>query len=179
VEYLGAFVLGMMVGWVFGILRPRRSTPPPRTTVIALRQAAPRTGDAYRDPAGDTVCTLEELRSDLATAGLPAVLDNGAIEIVRGKERIRIFPSDARRVTLASLDIAQTGCDAMYFELALALVPRFGPLRLAVNMFGVYSVDSTRDAAGLVDERSERIRAIAAAIANDMRDKQTAYGDLS
>jgi hypothetical protein len=176
VEYFGAFVLGGFVGMIVSLFRPRRTKSPPRTTMIAIRQASSSAGAAYRDPATETACTLEELRADLAAPGLTATIDGSMLELVRGKERIRIVAQDPRRVTLASLDLEQTGCDALYFEAALALVPRFGPLRLAVAMFGIYSIDATRTVAALVDERSERIGAIASAIVNDMQNKQQVYG---
>lgn len=176
VAYVIVFALGALGGWVVGVLRPRRTPAKPHTTVIALRHAAPRPGDAYRDAASDVSCTLEELRADLVAAGLPAVLDGPVLSVARGTEQIRVEAHDPRRVTLATVDATQTGCETLYYELALALVPRFGPVRLTVAMFGAYLVDGTRDSAALVEERSARISAIAAAIVSDMQDKQRAYG---
>jgi hypothetical protein len=165
-----SFVLGY-------VLAGKRRGPPARETMLALRHA-PGASGGYREASHEVVSSLEELRRCLDTAGLVYKVEHDELRVRRGVERIRILVADPRRVTLGSLDVFQLRCDLLGFEVALALVPVFGPIRLVDAMFGAYAVDRGGTAAALATERGERISAIASAIAEDMDRKMAIYRGL-
>lgn len=154
-----------------GVVLARKLWPPPpppaRETMVALRQAG---GD-------EVACTLDELRALLATAKLAGEVRDGALHVARGAERVRLVAPDPQRITLASLDVFAANCETLAYDAALALVARFGAVRLVEELFGAFAIDGTRDAAALAEERGERVRAMARAIADDMLAKQAAYAN--
>ena len=145
--------------------------------MIALRQGAP-VQDLYRNAGTETTCTLDELRAAVGAAGLAVEVGAGELRLRRGNERLRVAISDPQRVTLASLDVFQSGCESLEYELALALVPIFGPIQLVDANFGASAIDGSRDPAALMAERRERLKAIARAISEDMAEKKTVYSRL-
>lgn len=133
---------------------------------------------ALRQIGGEHACTRDELRRCLDAAGLAHEVQAYELHLRRGEEHVRIVVPDAHRVTLASLDIYQTGCDTLGFELARALVARFGAIRLVDAVFGAFAIDGRASAAELAGERRERVRLIGRRIADDMSRKLEAYGHL-
>ena len=87
------------------------------------------------------------------------------------------MPTQPRHITLASLDVFQTGCETLGFEVALALVPVFGPITLVDSYWGAFFVDGSGDAAALVAERAKRVQAFGSAMAEDLGEKIAVYSN--
>ncbi|HWU88647.1 MAG TPA: hypothetical protein VN253_15370 [Kofleriaceae bacterium] len=95
---------------------------------------------------------------------------------LRGEGRVlTVRTLDPARVTLASLEIVDHGTGTLVFELALALVGLYGPVRVTEAMFGSCIVDGSCDAASLREQRSERIRSIAGLVIADLDDIRRSY----
>ncbi|MEO8703733.1 MAG: hypothetical protein ABI867_27025 [Kofleriaceae bacterium] len=169
---LGVAIAALIAGFVVA----RRKPPKARhETMLALRPATTATGTYREQPGGEITCTLDELRARLAAAALPHELEGDTLHVRRDAESLRIVIPEAQRVTLASIDIYQVGCEKLAYELALALVPVFGPLTMADGLWGTFAVDERTSVVALEDERSERIKTMASRIAADMQHKMAVY----
>ena len=173
--------LCLVVGYSLGSRVARRARFRPRVTRAALRpMRAPETG--YRDSAvTEPVHSCGDLLQTLRVAGLAVHEKPHGIEVTDpvSSARVELHIPDRARVTLASLDVLVQANDTLVFEVALALVPLFGPITVTETAWGTFVVDGTRTAQALADERSDRIRAIGAAIAEDMKEKAAVYGGAS
>ena len=140
--------------------RPDRGPPPLRAVV------APH-GDPYRADIG---ASLQERTAEPTT--LPkilAALEAARITFRRRRHGFDLVASRTRVMTVRLLDPERIlpgdlvcGSDApeLLLDLALAVVPLFGPLLADVRFAGMIFVDGTRDRRALGEEAAQRIQAI-------------------
>jgi hypothetical protein len=100
--------------------------------IEAVRAAA-----LWVEPRSDGFALVDQLAGD----GIP--------------DRLIVRASDPGAVTVASLTCGDTSSLDLPFQLALALVPLYGPLTLALES-GVFEVDGTKDSHALMRELSRR-----------------------
>jgi hypothetical protein len=143
-----AILIGLVAGYVFGQRSkpaPRRSSPRPVRLGAASETArsladlieATRAAALRVDPRVDGFDLVDQLTSD----GTP--------------DRLTVRVTDPKAVPAASLRCGDTASLDLPFELAVALVPLYGPLTLVLDS-GVYEVDGTKDRHALVRELSRR-----------------------
>ena len=140
--------------------RPDRGPPALRAIVAPL-------GDPYREDLGAQLqertaepCAMSEVLAALEQAhvvfrarrrGFDLVASRTRVMTVRVVDPARIMPGDLA-----------CGSEApeLLLDLALAVVPLFGPLLADVRFAGTIFVDGTRDRRALGEEAAQRIQAI-------------------
>jgi hypothetical protein len=157
------------VGSIVGFVAARRQRRKPTPKVVAFRHLAARSV-GYRESA-EVASTVGEVGQALRRAGLPVRERGRELVIARRPDWLRIVATDPGHVTLASLDAEELVSGTLIWEVALALIPVFGPLMVTEAAFGAFVVDGSRDHLAIDEERKERIRAIARAISEDMSAK--------
>jgi len=170
-----AGAVSVVVGAV--VRRRMRGRPRGPETILSLRHAG-QVADAYRDANAEVAYTLDELRAALDAKGLPSELVHGDLVIRRGDEQLRVAISDPRRVTLASIDIHQSKCETLGFDVALALVPSFGAIRMTDALWGGFDIDGTQAADAYVGVRGERIAAMARGILEEQQGKAALWAQV-
>lgn len=164
---------------VVGFVARRRLRPKSKSeTMYALRHAG-QAADAYRAATAEVACTLDELRVVLDAARLISKMERDDLVIQRGAEQLRIVIPDPRRVTLTSIDIYHAGCETLGFEVALALVPTFGPMRMVDTFWGRFDIDGSQSAEACVALRGERIKAFAQGILDEQAAKADVWSKVS
>lgn len=120
--------------------------------------------DPYRDhPAGapgERVATpqpLERVQQLLREGGLDVRARRRGFDLAAGARVMPVRVRDPRAVTPEQL---RCGTDApeLLLDLALALVPVFGPLLAEVRYAGAIVVDGQRDRAALGEDAAERVQ---------------------
>jgi hypothetical protein len=152
---VGWLAIGVVAGYLVGVVAiPRLARRPPgaRVTIREAGDAAPRTR------------RLDELIEAASAAALririrPNGFDVRAQSSGYREHVVAVRVEDAARVTLASLQITDTGGYDLIFTLALALVPLYGPLTIAEADGQRFQVDGTRDQHELRHERAARVTA--------------------
>lgn len=133
-----------------------------------LRPVVTPTGDPYREDLGalpmeHTVepCTLTELCAALSASGLAFRPRRRGFDL-RGPGRSRVMPvrvPDPEHVVPTELSCG-TEAPELLLDLALALVPLFGPLVADVRFAGAIVVDGKRDRRALGEEAARRLQDI-------------------
>lgn len=142
-------------------LTARPSGPP------ALRAVVAPSGDPYREDFATQLmertaepCTLSELLAALASAQLVVRTRRRGFDLVATRTRVmkvrvpdidRIFPDDL---------VCGPDAPELLLDLALAVVPLFGPVLADVRFAGTIFVDGTRDRRSLGEEAAQRIQKI-------------------
>lgn len=175
---LALIVLGFGPGFAAAaVLVARRARR--RETVASLRSAPSQasTTDPYRGhataPPTPALATVLEAASKLE----PRVTPKG-FSLARGEHVVTVRIADPDRVPIEAIELADSGHDTLVFELALALVPLYGPLIVTEAMWGAFLVDGKKPAPALQDERGERIRAMARGIQERLAASQPAWDQL-
>ena len=143
-----AILLGLVAGYIFG----QRSKPAPR-------RASPR--PVKLGGSREVQCTLADLTEAVRAAALRVEPRVDGFDIVDQLtnhvpfERLTVRVTDPKAVAIAAIRCGDTSSLDLPFELALALVPLYGPLTLVLDS-GVYDVDGTKDRHALVRELSRR-----------------------
>ncbi len=140
--------------------RPDRGPPALRAVVAPL-------GDPYREDLGAQLqertaepCTLSDLRAALEAARLAFRPRRRGFDLVASRTRVMtVRVVDPERIMPGDIEC---GSDApeLLLDLALAVVPLFGPLLADVRFAGTMFVDGTRDRRALGEEAAQRIQAI-------------------
>ena len=130
----------------------------------ALRSIVVPDGDPYRDhPAGpprertSDPHTLDEVLGGLRDAGLDARARRRGFDLTAGS---RVMPVRVRDTARVVPEHMACGTDApeLLLDLALALVPLFGPLLADVRYAGAIIVDGKRDRAVLGEDAADRVQ---------------------
>lgn len=139
---------------------PDRGSPSLRPVVAPL-------GDPYREDLGARLmertaepCALADVLAALAAAGVVFRPRRRGFDLVASRTRVMtVRVADAARIVPGDL---ACGSDApeLLLDLALAVVPLFGPLLADVRFAGTIFVDGTRDRRALGEEAAQRIQAI-------------------
>lgn len=163
---LEGVLVGLLVGfvgmaWLSPKLRKRS-----KETRVAFRSLA----DEPRPPR-----TLDEIVAAARSANLRVTAHPSGFAAHEDQRSVTMTVPDATRVTLASMEIVDNATELLVYELALAMVPLFGPLSVTES-FGRRLVDGTRDAGALREERSAAIRKMAAGVLADLQDAERTYG---
>jgi hypothetical protein len=133
----------------------------------ALRAIVAPMGDPYReDPAAAPMertadpCTLPELLAALTHAQLAFRPRRRGFDL--GGSRTRVMTVRVPSVDRVVPDDLACGSDApeLLLDLALAVVPLFGPLLADVRFAGTILVDGTRDRRALGEEAAQRLQGI-------------------
>ncbi len=150
--------------WIRSLFARRRSGA---REAPALRAVVAPLGDPYREDFSTQLlertaepCALPDLLAALEAAqiafrprrrGFDLVASRTRVMTVRVGDPARIMPSDMA-----------CGSEApeLLLDLALAVVPLFGPLLADVRFAGTIFVDGTRDRRALGEEAAQRIQAI-------------------
>jgi hypothetical protein len=145
-----------------------RSMTSPKPGPSVLRPVVTPSGDPYREDLGArpmerTVdpCTLDELRAALLAAGVSFRPRRRGFDVV-GRGRSRVMPvriRDPERIIPTELGCG-TDAPELLLDLALALVPLFGPLLADVRFAGTMFVDGKRDRRALGEEAALRLQSI-------------------
>ncbi len=98
--------------------------------------------------------------------------------ILRDGRTLRLRVADPAHVPLAAIEALDELHETLVFEVALALVPLYGPLVATEALWGGYTVDGSRDAGALRDDRGERIKAMARRVQDGLRASQAVWQDL-
>lgn len=146
-------------------LRSLTSRPAPGPS--ALRAVVAPVGDPYREDVGARLmertadpCTLDEVFAALSAAHLVYRPRRRGFDLVASRRRVMtVRVPDVRRIVPGDMTC---GSDApeLLLDLALALVPLYGPLLADVRFAGTTFVDGTRDRRALGEEAAQRIQAI-------------------
>lgn len=149
--------------------------------VAAFRPAASRQlGGPYRgDHAAAPEPALAELITAARAAGLAVHEVPGGFDVRADDRAIRVRVRDRSRVALASIDLVDTGHETLVFQLALALVPVYGPIAVTEALFGTFIVDGRADAEALRGQRGERIKALARRIQERIAASQPDWDELA
>jgi hypothetical protein len=133
----------------------------------ALRAVVAPVGDPYREDLGATLqertadpCTLPEVLAALSAAQLVVRARRRGFDLVASRKRVMtVRVPDVTRIVPGDMTC---GSDApeLLLDLALAVVPLFGPLLADVRFAGTILVDGTRDRRSLGEEAAQRIQAI-------------------
>lgn len=148
--FLVALALGLVAGFVVGRRAPQR---PPREPGKPRPVRLGATAQAAR-PLADL---LEAVRASALWVE-PRVDGFNLVEQLAGDgipDRLVVRVSDPSAVTIASLTCGDTSSLDLPFQLALALVPLYGPLTLVLDS-GVFEIDGTKDSHALMRELSRR-----------------------
>jgi len=146
-------VIAMVIGLVAGFLISRRPAPPPRRpTARPVKLGS--TAQTAR-PLADVIEAMraEALQVESRADGFALVdqlVSEGAVA-----DRLNVRVSDPSAVTIATLSCGDTSSLDLPFQLALALVPLYGPLTLVIET-GAYEIDGSKDRHALVRELSRR-----------------------
>ena len=158
----------MIVLWAFGAL----------ALGFALGRFVPEPKPAH---AGCTVAIgakqpltarLEDVIESARARALWIEIRHQGFEVIdqytKARPRLSVQVPDPQHVTVPSLQLSRTPSLTLPFELALALVPVFGPLTVVVDG-EIYEVDGTRDQHALTNELSSRLTARARSLIPSQR----------
>lgn len=170
------FAVGFVAASIVVAIRAKR------TDTIAVFRSAPAgapTGAPYRaEVAAPATPTLEALLGAARTAKLDPRATPTGFAIARGKDAVALRVPDPTRVPIASIELVDSGHETLVFELALALVPIYGPIHVTEAMWGTYLVDGRKSHTALHEERGERIRAMARGIQERLAASRPAWDQL-
>lgn len=171
---LAGFVLGVVVAGIVSARRVRRGT------MASFRQSPGRAAtDPYRGNANSREAPhLDEVVAAVRNAGLDAHLRAGGFDLRRENHVLRLRVADPARVPLPSIDIVNTGHVTLIFELALALLPLYGPILVTEALWGTYIIDGACDPMALRGQRAERIKALARGIQAGLAASQPLWDKL-
>lgn len=137
------------------------TTGTPSLQAVATAAGEPYREDPHAPPMERTVdpCTLPEVLAALRDAGLSFRPHRRGFELC-GSMRARVMAvrvRDPRRVTPEEMSCSGDAPELL-LDLALALVPLFGPMLADVRFAGTILVDGTRDRGELGEEAAQRIQ---------------------
>lgn len=154
--------------WLRTLMSRANSGPPSLRTVVAP------TGDPYReDPRLRLVerevepCDLDQLLAALDTASLAWRRRRCGFDVLGGA-RSRVMSvrvRDTDQIVPTGMTCASNDAPELLIDLALALVPLFGPMLVDVPFAGTMFVDGTRDRRALGEEAAQRIQQIGRRVA--------------
>lgn len=153
--------------WFRSLTSPARPGPP------SLRPVAPPLVDPYRDeppsrPVERTVepRTLVQVIAAVSDAGLAFRGRRRGFDVI-GSTRSRRMPvrvHDPERISPRDLGCGNEAPELL-LDLALALVPLFGPVLAEVPFAGSLLVDGTRDRGSLGEDAAQRIQRVGRRVA--------------
>jgi hypothetical protein len=138
----------------------------------AMRAVAVPTGDPYREtpstPPADRMavpCTLDQVLAALRDARLPSVPRRHGFDLLgKGTRAMPVRVRDVRRIVPADMSCG-TKAPELLIDLALALVPLFGPLLVDIPFAGPLLVDGSRDRVALGEHAAERVQRVGQRVA--------------
>jgi len=133
----------------------------------ALRAVVAPLGDPYREDVGATPmerttepCTLPELLAALDAAQLTVRPRRRGFDLVASRTRVMtVRVPDVAKIQPSDL-VCGPDAPELLLDLALAVVPLYGPLLAEVRFAGTMFVDGTRDRRSLGAEAAQRIQGI-------------------
>jgi hypothetical protein len=166
-------------------LRKRGAARTRERARIGLRTVAVPEGDPYREnalaPDAERTAeprTLAEVLEALRAAGLTPVARRNGFVLAGATGTLRVRVRDRQRVVPQHLRIDATEAE-LNLDLALALLPLFGPMSAEIGIAGWILVDGKRDRAQLGAEVSERLRQVAAQLLETLRATQPIMDELA
>jgi len=147
--------------WVRSLVARPDPGPP------SLRAVVAPVGDPYREDVGAKPsersvdpCTLPELLAALDAAQLVVRPRRRGFDLVSSHKRVMtVRVPDPARIVPGEM-ICGSDAPELLLDLALAVVPLFGPLLADVRFAGTIFVDGTRDRRALGEEAALRIQGI-------------------
>jgi len=148
--------------WIVRMLTARPEPGPP-----ALRAVVAPLGDPYREVDGAPLmerttepCTLTELLAALGASQLTVRPRRRGFDLVATRTRVMtVRVPDVARIDPSDL-VCGHDAPELLLDLALAVVPLYGPLLAEVRFAGTMFVDGTRDRRSLGEEAAQRIQGI-------------------
>jgi hypothetical protein len=171
--------LGVLVGFVGAAFWVPRFRKTRKETWVAFRPAGDTPpGTPYRDgrTAELRTRTAEEVLAAVRAGGLRVREISSGFEVHGEGRWLTVHMHDRSNVTLDSLEIIDRATETLVFELALVLVPLYGPILVKEAKFGSAVVDGSLDVEALRAGRAERIRKIVRGVLDDMEDMQRTHG---
>lgn len=151
----------------------RTLTSRPTSGAPTLRPVELASVDPYRAQAAArpidrvvTPCTLAQLLASLTDAGLAIHPRRHGFDVL-GPTPTRVLPvrvRDPARVTPQDLRCG-TRAPELLLDLALALLPRFGPVLVELPFAGAMLVDGSRDRDALGEDAAQRIQRVGRRVA--------------
>ncbi|MBA3454813.1 MAG: hypothetical protein H0T42_17125 [Deltaproteobacteria bacterium] len=147
--------------WLRTLFAPREAGPP------SLRAVVAPLGDPYREDLGAKhmertaePCSLADIFAALQAARLAFRPRRHGFDLVASRTRVmKVRVPDTARIMPGDLACGSEAPELL-LDLALAVVPLFGPLIADVRFAGTIFVDGTRDRRALGEEAAQRIQAI-------------------
>jgi len=137
-------------------------------------------GDPYRGevaaPPSHTLATLTEA---VRTPTCDVRSRADGFDLRSGGHSLELRVDDPANVTLASIELVDHDNGSMIFELALALVPLYGPIVVTEALWGAFVVDGRRDATALREDRAGRIRELARSVAARIDSSRPLWDELA